>query len=1463
MEKIPKPVPLCIPSNSSWDPSKGELTLDCNGLRGSVKICPAGEACLEEIGNDLVAVICIAGPARSGKSFLMSQLQDGVSFEIGHSTESTTIGMWVAVCRQPINVGDRVVRLILLDAEGLDAFSFENNEDQRKWEQKLFALCALLSSTLIYNTVKVPTASDLENLCFLATFCDSVLNKTPKEEDDADINFFGRNSPSFLWLVRDFTLRPVIDNKPCDLESFLLHKLNSSRITHKQESNVDLRKIVVNAFQSFKAISIPVPTLDEKALNNLMADENRSVVSEKFLNTIHKVKSFLLSSVQIKKLYGSLVSGKELLKFLSLFVDAVNDECDYVQVERTWISLIKSQLGRLQDQAFKKYQSILNDIELPLSTECLRDRHTMASSEALSHFNDKTRRFDGNIKQFFHSSLKQNFLTDLEKKETENECCSELVCNKLFENLKTKYFSWIMQRKDEVTCKDMQWSQKSLIEEYNKTAKGPKAACVMQEKQIALQETLANMRETFANRATQLAIRSYKAEMEDTSDDLFPCENEQLDRLHNEKWSKCFHVFQRTCDDCDQCRKWVDSLQSNIKELLIEYRNKNKTLSNSLCQTLKYNLLRRHIDPLMDDTVPFNIHKFMSERDLILEEYGRKAKGPLVIEVRKQFEETFNEKMNTKREAFVNSAVTFYFKKYVHAMNKVLENGPYDDDELKEHHNKVSRDIQQQLYDAYRDVFNNDSDRLEADQGVLKQKTESAFQEYVGRNEKASHTLCEMQTFITLNEVRASCHDLLTNESQLLPSLSPTLMKLQNIKCDVIRQFSANAKGPSKLHFEKECKKKVEGKINKSQSIAMEKALKEARKVYQKEIDDYLKPGPFDVAELTRKHNETAECIKEHFQLTDIDMEYDVLRRHKEALMTALEEDKSHFMSKNEDMSLRQCRKVSKEVFKAAKTSTDEIIAKSRNTKFETSHLFNAGAEIRKCKCNAEETYNRDAKGPSKKVIEEELVDDITELLKSVKNIIAFDALHKAKIKSSRMLHNELNESCQNEQSLEERLHSVSCEIIETFNRRCSDIENMEIEMHREKLAEFLEEKTSRALRAHESKSWAKYSKKVRVMVEEYKQSLKSLAVKPQGIDYLLKLKQSYLAKLEKEVKDVDKSFFKEIFEFLIEGLTNVALEKQLNELVTSLAKSYKEKIEDLVQKCQYDEDLLRLKQEKCEKDVIHSFEKKTCQDVSETLLDFFMLKLKESLNKETTALFEKNEEATKQHCIRTAEKYVSLFDRACKDFTGKVTNSQCHDNINIAEELEKLKKSKITNFDRQIKYKTVKEIRNKFLTDLNEILEKAISECEQDAVRKARLCYSRFIKNMTKELPCDEESCDEKENEAATRAMQLLREKCKGISHVTNSDKDLTCYFQDLRSETIALLERKNNQKSKELCNQVMLHLMTRRSRFRNIQNLANTYYKDAKGPQKDIVYKHYESAWTNYFNRGFWEKVTEYFLH
>ena len=147
-------IPLVFPDDFKYD--AGELKkVDKTLTRSKLVPCSEALSLLESIKKPL-SVLTICGPARGGKSYILSRIlgRHG-AFKLGHSMRPQTYGVWLGT--HYLDFGDYA--MILLDTEGTDAVGAKNQDDL-----SVLLLATLLSSCLIYNSKNVPSERDLQTM---------------------------------------------------------------------------------------------------------------------------------------------------------------------------------------------------------------------------------------------------------------------------------------------------------------------------------------------------------------------------------------------------------------------------------------------------------------------------------------------------------------------------------------------------------------------------------------------------------------------------------------------------------------------------------------------------------------------------------------------------------------------------------------------------------------------------------------------------------------------------------------------------------------------------------------------------------------------------------------------------------------------------------------------------------------------------------------------------------------------------------------------------------------------------------------------------------------------------------------------------------------------------------------------------------------------------------------------------
>ena len=360
---------------------------------------------------------------RTGKSYLINRmlLNRQKGFSVGPTVNPCTKGLWI--WSKPI-YGDsgkgKRLPLLLIDTEGFGALDTDSNHDIR-----IFTLAILLSSYFLYNSVGGIDESALQNLNFVINLSKFIRLKSGDIETDPEelSNLF----PSFLWVLRDFSLQLIDDNGENITPKEYLEKVLEGTKNISDPKN-KIRKLIKAYFKDRDCYTMVRPLTNENQLQNL-EDLAPDKLRPEFLEQIIGLRKKVLGRVKVKTLNGKPLNGEMYLNLVKGLIGALNSG-DVPNIENTWLSMCKVESYKAFEEAEQIYENYLKE-NLENTDDPLEDIHKEAKEQALEHFKAKAL---GEVAQEYlkqlKSKIKEKYSYYLKVQDEENKGKIIRVLNK-------------------------------------------------------------------------------------------------------------------------------------------------------------------------------------------------------------------------------------------------------------------------------------------------------------------------------------------------------------------------------------------------------------------------------------------------------------------------------------------------------------------------------------------------------------------------------------------------------------------------------------------------------------------------------------------------------------------------------------------------------------------------------------------------------------------------------------------------------------------------------------------------------------------------------------------------------------------------------------------------------------------------------------------------------------------------
>lgn len=249
-------------------------------------------------------------------------------------------------------------------------------------------------------------------------------NTTGEEPGEED---YAKYFPSFIWLVRDFSLQLVdTHGDPITSKEYLEMALAPAKgFSDAVEEKNRIRRLLTSFFSDRDCITMVRPLKDEKALQQLEEKELDELRPE-FYEQVINLRKVITGKMKPKQMHGKILTGQMYAELVKTYVESVNSGA-VPNIESSWVHVCRQECMKALFESVESYEDTLQNLtneKLPLSLEDLKAIHVEAKQKALAHYREKGL---GDVKDDYEKELLQEIKSKYETLKINNETISDVL----------------------------------------------------------------------------------------------------------------------------------------------------------------------------------------------------------------------------------------------------------------------------------------------------------------------------------------------------------------------------------------------------------------------------------------------------------------------------------------------------------------------------------------------------------------------------------------------------------------------------------------------------------------------------------------------------------------------------------------------------------------------------------------------------------------------------------------------------------------------------------------------------------------------------------------------------------------------------------------------------------------------------------------------------------------------------
>ncbi|KAG4971432.1 hypothetical protein JHK85_037853 [Glycine max] len=254
--------------------------------------------------------------------------------------------------------------------------------NQGTYSTQIFSLAVLLSSMFIYNQMGGIDEAALDRLSLVTQMTKHI--RVRASGGRSSTSELGQFSPIFVWLLRDFYLDLVEDNRkitPRDYLEIALRPFQGSGkdITAKNEIRDSIRAL----FPDRECFTLVRPLNDENDLQRLDQISLEKLRPE-FRSSLDTLTKFVFERARPKQVGATMMTGPVLIGITESYLDALNHGA-VPTISSSWQSVEEAECRKAYDSAAEIYMSSF-DCTKPPEEAALREAHEKAVRISMAAF---------------------------------------------------------------------------------------------------------------------------------------------------------------------------------------------------------------------------------------------------------------------------------------------------------------------------------------------------------------------------------------------------------------------------------------------------------------------------------------------------------------------------------------------------------------------------------------------------------------------------------------------------------------------------------------------------------------------------------------------------------------------------------------------------------------------------------------------------------------------------------------------------------------------------------------------------------------------------------------------------------------------------------------------------------------------------------------------------------------------